>query len=274
MKRKVQLVVISDTHLGTIGARTEELYKYLKSIDPQTIILNGDIVDIWQFSKRHWDKNHTKIIKQLLKFISDGVSVHYIAGNHDESFRRFLNFEIGGFSISNKLKLTLDGKQAWFFHGDVFDVTMQHSRWITRLGGFSYDALIFLNSVVNRVLTLLGRDKLSFSKTIKNKVKAAVSYINKFEDTVAEIAIHNKYDYVVCGHIHQPCIKTITNNQGSVQYLNSGDWIENLTALEYDNNTWNIFHYESSKLKKQETNDDDFKDVKELFLELSSNFKM
>ena len=274
MKRKIAIVVISDTHLGTIGSRAEELHRYLKSINPEKIILNGDIIDIWQFSKRHWNKYHTKFIKQLLKFISNGTDVHYVVGNHDESFRRFLNLELDGFKITNKLKLDIDGKKAWFFHGDVFDVTMQHSRWITRLGGFSYDALIFLNSSVNRILGVLGRDKLSFSKTIKNKVKAAVAYINKFEDTVGEIAIRNGYDYVVCGHIHQPCIKTIKNKNGAVEYLNSGDWIENLTALEYNDKTWKIFEYDSSSLKNQELEEEAYKDAKELFSELVSDFNL
>lgn len=274
MNRKIKIVVISDTHLGTIGSRAEELHRYLKSINPEKIILNGDIIDIWQFSKRHWNKYHTKVIKQLLKFISNGTDVHYVVGNHDESFRRFLNLELDGFKITNKLKLDIDGKKAWFFHGDVFDVTMQHSRWITRLGGFSYDALIFLNSSVNRILGVLGRDKLSFSKTIKNKVKAAVAYINKFEDTVGEIAIRNGYDYVVCGHIHQPCIKTIKNKNGAVEYLNSGDWIENLTALEYNDKTWKIFEYDSSSLKNQELEEEAYKDAKELFSELVSDFNL
>ena len=274
MKRKIAIVVISDAHLGTIGSRAEELHRYLKSINPEKIILNGDIIDIWQFSKRHWNKYHTKVIKQLLKFISNGTDVHYVVGNHDESFRRFLNLELDGFKITNKLKLDIDGKKAWFFHGDVFDVTMQHSRWITRLGGFSYDALIFLNSSVNRILGVLGRDKLSFSKTIKNKVKAAVAYINKFEDTVGEIAIRNGYDYVVCGHIHQPCIKTIKNKNGAVEYLNSGDWIENLTALEYHDKTWKIFEYDSSSLKNQESEEEAYKDAKELFSELVSDFNL
>ena len=274
MKRKLEIVVISDTHLGTIGSRAEELSKYLKSIEPKKIILNGDIVDIWQFSKRYWNKYHTKIIRQLLKFISNGVEVHYVVGNHDESFRRFLNFELDGFEIVNKLKLDIDGNKAWFFHGDVFDVTMQHSRCITRLGGYSYDALILINSVVNRVLSFFGQEKISFSKTLKNKVKAAVSYINKFEDTVADIGIRNGYNYVVCGHIHQPCIKTIKNNKGSIQYLNSGDWIENLTALEYNNKKWEIFQYESSKLKNQESEPEVYKDSKALFLELMEDFKL
>jgi UDP-2,3-diacylglucosamine pyrophosphatase LpxH len=266
-KRNVKIVVISDTHLGTIGSRAKELHQYLNSIQPETIVLNGDIVDIWQFSKRHWNKYHTKVIKQILKFISNGVKVHYIVGNHDEALRRFLNFELEGFKISNKLSMNLDGKKAWFFHGDVFDVTMEHSRWLTRLGGFGYDLLIFLNSIVNRGLTFFGREKLSFSKTIKNKVKAAVSYINSFETTVVEIAMRNNFDFVVCGHIHQPVIKKFKSKSKTVVYLNSGDWIENMTALEYNNKKWSIFHY-NSELFQNNVDDHEYKDVKTLFSDL------
>ena len=48
-KRKVQICVISDVHLGFVGCRAKELLQYLKSIDPEILILNGDIIDIWQF---------------------------------------------------------------------------------------------------------------------------------------------------------------------------------------------------------------------------------
>lgn len=267
-KRPVDIVVISDTHLGAIGCRAKELNRYLKSIQPKTIILNGDIIDIWQFNKRYWNKYHTKVVKRLLNFISNGTKVYYIAGNHDEALRRFLNFEIEGFTISNKLSLDLNGKKTWFFHGDVFDVTMQHSRWLTRLGGFGYDLLIFINATVNKFLTLIGREKLSFSKTIKNKVKAAVSYINKFETTVTDIASKNNFDSVVCGHIHQPCIKNFKKKNKNVTYLNSGDWIENMTALEYHDNKWSLFEYDPLFFKDDTFDEQVYKDAKALFSEL------
>ena len=267
-KRKVSLVVISDTHLGSIGAGAEELYRYLKSIDPKTVILNGDIVDVWQFSKRYWDKYHTKVLKQLLEFISNGVQVYYVAGNHDEALRRFVNFELAGFKIVNKVILNLDGKKAWFFHGDVFDIAMKHSRWLTRIGGYSYDLLIGLNALVNKILCHIGKEKLSFSKTIKNRVKAAVSFIGAFEQTVADIAIHNNYDYVVCGHIHQPCIKDFSSEKGKTTYLNSGDWIENMTALEYHKKHWSHNEYKAHKLQIDPLEEFEHKNAKALFSDL------
>ena len=157
-----------------------------------------------------------------------------------------------------------------FFHGDVFDVTMQHSRWLTKFGAIGYDFLILLNSNVNKVLNFVGREKLSFSKKIKNKVKAAVSYINKFEMIVADIGIQNKFDYVICGHIHQPCIKTLNSQNNEILYLNSGDWIENMTALEYNEKKWNLFYYNTENFETQGRQEVPFKKSSELFSDLVS----
>lgn len=255
-KRKLDIVVISDVHLGTYGCHAKELLLYLKSIKPKTIILNGDFIDIWQFSKRYWPKAHTKLVKYLLGLIGKGVRVYYITGNHDEMLRKFEGFKLGSFSIVNKLVLSLDNNEkAWFFHGDVFDVTMQHSRWLAKLGAIGYDALILLNRFCNFISErLLRKGKISLSKKIKNSVKTALKYINDFEKTAAEIGIDNGYTYVVCGHIHQPQNRRMANAKGSIHYLNSGDWIENLTSLEYAKGEWSVYHFENNLLEEDEVN--------------------
>ncbi|TAE60534.1 MAG: UDP-2,3-diacylglucosamine diphosphatase, partial [Bacteroidetes bacterium] len=110
----------------------------------------------------------------------------------------------------------------------------------------SYDLLILINSFVNWVSEKLGRPRMSFSKKVKDSVKQAVSYISDFEQTAAELAVDQGYDYVVCGHIHQPQIKTLVTERGPVTYLNSGDWVENLTALEYHQGHWSIYAFQES----------------------------
>jgi UDP-2,3-diacylglucosamine pyrophosphatase LpxH len=242
-RRYVELVVLSDVHLGTYGCHARELVKYLRSIQPGTLVLNGDIIDMWQFSKKYFPKAHMKVLKEIINMASKGVDVVYITGNHDELLRKFAGFSLGKLRIENKLLLDLQGKKAWIFHGDVFDVTMQHAKWLTRLGAVGYDTLILVNTFTNFLLRKLGREKISLSKKVKNSVKSAVKFINNFEETCADIAIRNKYDYVICGHIHHPEIREIKRQDGSVLYLNSGDWIENLTALEYDGATWSLYHH-------------------------------
>jgi UDP-2,3-diacylglucosamine pyrophosphatase LpxH len=277
-KRNLEVVVISDVHLGTYGCHAKELLKYLKSINPKIIILNGDIIDIWQFKKSYWPKPHMKVIKYIIGWISEGKEIYYITGNHDEMLRKFVDFEISSFSIKNKVVLELDGKKAWFFHGDVFDVTMKHSKWLTKIGAKGYDLLILINKAVNNISEFFGKGKISLSKKIKDSVKTAVKFINNFEETATNIAIQNKFDYVVCGHIHQPIIKDVIVNEGKVKYLNSGDWIENLTALEYNNKVWSLYkynelHYKKTK-EKEDVDDIDLvdKSAKEIFGKLVADF--
>lgn len=254
-RRKLDIAVISDVHLGTFGCRAKELHNYLKSINPKILILNGDIIDIWQFKKSYFPKPHMKVVKLLIKYITSDTKVYYITGNHDEMLRKFKGFSLGNFEIVNKVVLDIDGKKGWFFHGDVFDVTMQHSKWLAKLGGIGYDTLIMINTAVNWISEKLGYGRLSFSKKVKNSVKSAIKFINDFEETASGIAIDEGYDYVVCGHIHQPEMREISNEKGKTMYLNSGDWIENLTALEYNNNEWKIYEYEKdSSIKKDPTN--------------------
>lgn len=248
-KRKLDIVVISDVHLGTYGCRAKELCRYLSTIDPNMLILNGDIIDVWQFSKKFWPKSHMQVLKQITSMLSLGVKVYYVTGNHDEILRRFENFSLGDFHIVNKLVIHHDdGLKSWIFHGDVFDVTMKHSKWLAKLGAVGYDTLILINAVINWLSEKLGKGKVSLSKKIKNSVKSAVKFINNFEVTAAEIAIQKGYNYVVCGHIHQPNKKIIENNIGKVVYLNSGDWVEHLTALEYSQNEWSIYTYSQDVL--------------------------
>ena len=255
-KRAVDLVVISDVHLGTYGCHSKELLNYLKSIQPKTLVLNGDIIDIWQFKKSYWPESHMKVIRQILKFVSNGVPVHYLTGNHDEMLRKFDDFHLGSFNIKNKLVLELGEERAWIFHGDVFDVTMQYSKWLAKLGAIGYDTLILLNSFVNWVLTLLKREKMSFSKRVKASFKNAVKFINSFEQTAAELAIDKGYQFVICGHIHQPEIRTITTEKGVVTYLNSGDWVENLSALEYHDGEWSIYKYDPKNFADKHLEED------------------
>jgi UDP-2,3-diacylglucosamine pyrophosphatase LpxH len=258
-KRPLDIVVISDVHLGIYGCHAKELIQYLDSIDPKILVLNGDIIDIWQFSKRYFPKSHTKVIRKILKMTSKS-EVYYLTGNHDEALRKYAGFGLGSLTIENKLILDVDGKKHWFFHGDVYDVTMKNSKWLAKLGGKGYDLLIIINRFVNNILESMGKEKMSFSKKVKHSVKQAVKFISDFEQVVAEIAVDKGFDVVCCGHIHQPIIKEMQHEGKPVLYLNSGDWVESLTALEYTAGQWSLYQYPVSKtpivLPEEEDNPD------------------
>lgn len=268
-KRSVDIVVISDVHLGTYGCHAKELLKYLNTIKPKTLILNGDIIDIWQFRKSYFPKSHLKVVKKLLDFSSKGTRVYYITGNHDEMLRKFSDTTMGNFSIVDKLVLDLHDKKAWIFHGDIFDNSVHHAKLIAKLGGIGYDYLILLNRFINWCLIKMGKEPYSLSKKIKSSVKKAVKFISDFETTATDLAIEKNYDYVICGHIHEPKIVEKENKKGKTLYLNSGDWIENLTALEYNKKRWKLYQY-SPEAAQAEEEDDYFEQETQLSQELLS----
>ncbi len=247
MKRTPDIVVISDTHLGTYGCHAKELLNYLKSINPKTLILNGDIIDIWYFKKSYFPKEHLEVIRRLLKMSVNGTKIYYLTGNHDDMLRKFGEVSLGLIELRNKFVFQVDGKKHWAFHGDVFDASVQKARWLARLGGEGYDMLIRINRTINWTRRLFGFGPVSFSAKLKKRVKGAVKFISDFEETAIDLAMENGYDYVLCGHIHAPVIRKIEGKNGhTVTYMNSGDWIEHLTALEYSNHKWTIFQYDEA----------------------------
>lgn len=243
-RRAIDVVVISDVHLGTYGCRAKELVAYLKSITPNILILNGDIIDGWQFTKRYFPPAHMAVIKEILTLMTKGTRVFYITGNHDELLRRYADFNLSNFTLTDKLVLEIDNKMTWIFHGDVFDNTTRGSaKFLAKLGSNGYEMLILFNRFVNFILRSLGRERVSISKRVMAGVNKAIAKVNDFEMIAAELAIEKKYDYVICGHVHKPQKKVVETSEGKVTYLNSGDWVEHLTALEYHQNEWKIFAY-------------------------------
>lgn len=247
-RRKMEVCVMSDLHLGTFGCHAAEIVQYLKSISPKILVLNGDIIDIWQFRKKYFPAAHMQAIREIFKLMETGTQVYYITGNHDEALRKYSSTHLGNLILDDKVVLELDGKKVWIFHGDVFDATTKGSaKILAKLGGHGYDLLIWMNHWINKILKFMGKEKRSFSKKVKNSVKKAVAWIDDFENTASELAIREGFEYVICGHIHQPQMREVQTEKGSATYLNSGDWIENLTSLEYAHGEWVIYYHNETE---------------------------
>lgn len=248
MKKSVPLVVISDVHLGTYGCHAEELLAYLDSIEVETLIINGDFIDFWQFKKSYFPESHLKVIQKIIKMSTNGTKVFYITGNHDDRLRSFSDVSLGNIHLRDKLILRLNNEKYWIFHGDVFDASVRISPLLAKMGGKGYDWLIVLNWWLNNIRVKLGYPKMSFSRKIKSSVKKAVKFIGDFEKLACNLAAKQGYDYVICGHIHECANRIEDTPHGKVHYLNSGDWVESLTSLEYDNNKWTVFNFMDSAL--------------------------
>ncbi|WP_018627591.1 UDP-2,3-diacylglucosamine diphosphatase [Niabella aurantiaca] len=253
-QRRIEIAVVSDLHLGTYASRAREFTAYLKSIDPRVLILNGDIIDGWQFSKRYFPPDHISAIKEVFNKLSSGTRVIYITGNHDDCMRRYSDLELGSFLLTDKVVIEVNGKKVWIFHGDVFDhTTTRQAKFWGKLGSNGYAVLLGFNKCMNVVSQLFGREKLSLSRKIMDQFNKRIINIDAFETKIAELAIEKKFDTVICGHIHQPQKKEVITAKGKVNYLNSGDWMEHMTALEYYDNQWQLYTYNEKEMKTERT---------------------
>jgi len=247
-KRKIEVAVISDAHLGTPNCHANELLNYLNSIQPKTLVLNGDIIDSSQTKDKDFPSSHLKVIRKILGMAAKGTEVVYLMGNHDQSLRRFNKNLTKILKINHKLTMTLDGKKAWFFHGDVFDMDTKNSKWLAKLGSAGYNLLLRINRFMHWFCIKIGRKRFTLSSKFKKGLKTYLKAIDNFEKTVTELAIDNGYFYVICGHTHIPKKEVFITEKGKCTYLNSGDWIENLTALEYSFKRWKVYKYNHDKL--------------------------
>lgn len=250
-KKSLEIAVLSDVHLGTFGCRAKELLKYLRNIDPKILILNGDFLDGWQFKKSYFPREHTLVVNEILRKAISGTKVYYLAGNHDDFLRKFTAFSTGNICIKEHLVLQLNGKRYWFFHGDIFDASVLISPSLAKLGGMGYDLLIRVNRMVDNLRESVGRERMSFAGRVKQSVKKAVKFIDDFEKNAVHLGAQKGYDYVVCGHIHMPVIKEFEIEGRQITYMNSGDWVENLSALEFDGKGWKLEYFTEKVNGKQ-----------------------
>ena len=243
MKTHYRTIVLSDIHLGTSSSKAKEVSNFLKNHTCDTLLLNGDIIDGWQLQKYgKWKKSHTRFFRRVIKMTEQHkTKVYYLRGNHDDFLDTILPMSFGNIHIDREyIHQGATGKQYYVVHGDVFDTVTTKLKWIAKLGDVGYTFLLWINKHYNNYRVKRGLPYYSLSQVVKQKVKSAVSYISDFEMELAELARSRKCDGVICGHIHQPAIK----EYNGIEYLNSGDWVETLSALvETIHGDWKLIYY-------------------------------
>lgn len=255
MKKKFKTIIISDIHLGTKSSKSKEVVKFLKHHKCETLILNGDIIDGWQLKKSGaWKKRHSGLVKYVMKRLAKGdTKIIYLRGNHDDFLDQLLPVKFGNFSIVTEHILESNGKKYYITHGDVFDSITTNFKWLAKLGDISYTFLLWFNRHYNHYRVKRGLPYYSLSQAIKSKVKSAVSFIDDFENHLVKMARKKNCNGIICGHIHTPANKIIDN----IHYLNSGDWVETMSALTEDHSgKWQIVYYQDWLTEHEKLNID------------------
>ena len=228
-KLNVRTVILSDVHLGTPHSKADEVTHFLKHVRCERLILNGDIIDGWRLRRDgRWTKAHTRFIRRVLTLVQKkDTDVVYLRGNHDDFLARLLPMQFDRLRLVEDYVLESASGRYLVLHGDVFDGVVKNMVFLSHLGDMGYALLLRLNRAYNWFRRLRGKEYFSLSAAIKARVKQAVSFVGKFEEQVAALARERGCTGVICGHIHTAADKKI----GDIHYLNSGDWVESLTAI-------------------------------------------
>lgn len=238
---------ISDLHLGTKGSSAQELLAFLRNTDSENLFLVGDIIDMWQLSKKwYWPKVHNEVVQKVLRKSRKGTKVIYVPGNHDETVRDYLPLMLGDIEVAHEYDyVTVTGKKMLVTHGDLYDIITTYHKWLARLGDWGYVTLIEVNRYLNWLRRKMRMGYWSLSKYVKTKVKNAASFIGQFEEGLAEACKIRGYDGIIAGHIHHAEIRDIDG----IMYMNDGDWVESCTALaERDDGRFVILEWRGNQL--------------------------
>jgi UDP-2,3-diacylglucosamine pyrophosphatase LpxH len=252
VKTNYKTIIVSDVHLGTKGSKAKEIARFLKQFHCYNLILNGDIIDGWQLKKSgNWKRKHTRFFNRVLKMMENqSTNVYYLRGNHDDFLDQILPLQIGRLQILADMTYESNGKTYFITHGDVFDSITTNLRWIAYLGDVGYTFLLWLNRVVNYYRYKKGLPYFSLSQFVKGKVKQAVSYVDDYETELAKMAKAKGCDGIICGHIHKAENRMIDG----IHYLNSGDWVETMSALAEDHEgNWELIYFNQIDFKKINT---------------------
>jgi UDP-2,3-diacylglucosamine pyrophosphatase LpxH len=232
VKSRVRTAFISDLHLGARDCRADEISRFLRRVDMETLYLVGDVVDLWSMRRGiYWPDSHHEVLRLVVEKARQGTRVVYVPGNHDDLARLLAGSVLAGIEVHEEcIHVTRDGRRLLVVHGDAFDAAVRFSPVLKLIGCALYSVVLFANRPVHFARMALGRPRWSLATWLKSRVGNANAYVQRFERAAAAAAAARGLDGIVCGHIHRPRVARIDG----VLYCNDGDWVEHCTALVED----------------------------------------
>jgi UDP-2,3-diacylglucosamine pyrophosphatase LpxH len=237
-ERDVRTLFVSDVHLGFRYAQPEHFLDFLLRFRPEQLFILGDFLDGWKLrSAWRWEPVYTRIFARLLHLAREGTELYYTPGNHD-AFLRCSEMRQIVENAGVRLRVqdeflfqARDGRQFVVTHGDKFDVIECRYQWLSVATSLAYEPFLSCNWWTHRLLRRHGHSPYAMCAILKDKVKAFVRFLSRFEQELFQHARSIGCQGVICGHIHKPGVVT----SGGMTYFNTGDWVENCTALVEDN---------------------------------------
>lgn len=257
-KRRVRTIFLSDMHLGSPHHQAAPLLSFLEHHTADQLFLIGDVIDGWELTRKLvWRSVDTAIIDRLSEMSDQGTSIFYSPGNHD-AFLRDPHAPTATLLLKTARSLgvnqicdrfvfeSADGRRFLVIHGDQFDAVEQSAQWLSKATGVLYHMALATNRIVNNLSgRTLTHGAYDLCARLKGAVKRAIRFLSHFEQSILEFARQHDCLGVICGHIHTPAIRS----NADMVYCNTGDWVENCTAIieRFDGTLELVYHFEKAR---------------------------
>lgn len=232
----------SDNHLGapTIeksAPRERAFVQWLDHIkhDAAALFLLGDLFDFWFEYKTVVPKGFVRVLGKLAELADAGIPIHFFVGNHDLWMLDYLEKEIGMKVYREPQEFTFNDKLFFIGHGDGLGPNDK---------GYKRMKKVFTNSFFQWCFRWLHPDigmRLGHYFSVKNKLISGEEDAVFLGEENEWLALYAKRkhqekprDYFVFGHRHIPLDLAV---EGTVRYINLGDWINHYTYAVFDGKT-------------------------------------
>jgi UDP-2,3-diacylglucosamine pyrophosphatase LpxH len=222
-------MILSDLHLGSPYSQVEKIITFLDSTTTELLVLNGDIIDGWSLARKGgWTNRATRVFRIILrKAREEGTRVIYVRGNHDDFLDKVIPLTCSEIEVVREYTHTTREGTYLITHGDGFDTVTSDHKWLAVVGDIAYQLMMKVNHLYQRMRPKYQWPEFSLSQWAKARVKSVVSFVDRYEEQLRELAKSRNYCGIICGHIHTPADK----KEEDFHYLNSGDWVESNTAI-------------------------------------------
>jgi len=222
------LYFLSDVHLG-VGDEDAERRKLSRLLalleqlrgEAAALYIVGDLFDFWYEYRSVVPRGYHRLYAQLELLVSSGVTVTYLAGNHDFAIGDFFSRDLGVRVERDHVGFTYGGRRFHVFHGDGLAVRDGGYRMLKRV----------LRSPLSQSLFRLLHPDLGFgiARRFSNSSRDYTA-TKQYGETdgmrlEAERRIREGAGIVIMGHRHVPRREEL---DGGV-YVNLGDWIRYFT---------------------------------------------
>jgi UDP-2,3-diacylglucosamine hydrolase len=217
---------LSDIHLSTypgtaVTGRTKDIVQLLEQIrrDKGTLFIVGDFFDFWFDCRDYVPPALEAVVRKLTALHADGVTVHYIGGNHDHWIPGYLTRVAGVRFYPEALSFQNAETRFYCVHGDqvVYNNVLYP---LVRKILHAPAAIALLRLLPAKSIYRLGEKVSHYNRALSKIPRVPDRIVEEMQQFLSE-KLREGYDIAVCGHVHQPrCRK---EEAGVTVIL--GDWI-------------------------------------------------